>query len=344
MTLTQLGLRLLDRGALPDFAIRAGIRHLLKRRLRECGGAADVRQARAMDWVRTLQKSALAIDTDAANAQHYELPAEFFVHVLGPHLKYSSGLWSEHDATLERAEAAMLRLYAERAQVDDGMRILDLGCGWGSLSLYLAEHFPKAHILGVSNAARQRAFIAQRARDRGLRNVEIVTQDVNTFAPTQRFDRVLSIEMLEHVRNYELMFERIAAWLNDQGKLFVHVFCHREAAYPFSDGGDDDWMAKHFFTGGQMPSDRLLLYFQRDLCIENHWRVPGTHYQKTAEAWLANFDRHRKSLDPLLRATYGAQAARMANLWRVFFMACAELFGFRRGEEWFVAHYLFAHR
>jgi cyclopropane-fatty-acyl-phospholipid synthase len=297
-----------------------------------------------MDWVRELRASPVAVDPHAANAQHYELPPAFFAHVLGPHLKYSAGLWQPGTTTLERAEADMLALYVERAQIADGMTVLDLGCGWGSLSLYLAQRFPRARIVGVSNAAAQRTFITERARARGLGNVEIVTADVNQFTPELRCDRVVSIEMLEHVRNYEVMLRRIAGWLLPGGKLFVHVFCHREAAYPFTADGDGDWMAQHFFTGGQMPSDRLLLYFQRDLVLEEHWRVPGHHYAKTAQAWLANFDRNRAHLAPLLHATYGALALRMARRWRTFFLACAELWGYRGGEEWFVAHYRFAPR
>ena len=345
MSLTALGMRLLERGALPDLAVRAGIRRLLRRRLTEsCSGSAAERQERLMRWVRTLRESPIAIETAAANAQHYEVPAEFYQHVLGKHLKYSSA-WFEPGVTdLDTAEAAMLRLYEQRAAIADGMSILDLGCGWGSLSLWLAERFPRSQVTGVSNSASQRGAIEARAQARGLRNLQIVTADANQFDPGRRFDRVVSVEMLEHVRNYEAMFARIAGWLNHDGRLFVHVFTHRDCAYPFETDGEDDWMGRYFFTGGQMPADQLFLYFQRDLVIEDHWRVCGTHYQKTAEAWLANFDRHRAALEPLLRRAYGADAVRMNAAWRVFFMACAELWGYRGGNEWFVSHYRFAPR
>jgi cyclopropane-fatty-acyl-phospholipid synthase len=233
----------------------------------------------------------------------------------------------------------MLRLSCERAELQDGMRVLELGCGWGSLTLWIARNFPKCRVVGVSNSHSQRADILARAAQEGLANVEILTADANAFTPPGRFDRVVSVEMMEHARNWRALLARAASWLVPGGKMFVHVFTHATVGYPFAVDGDDDWMARHFFTGGQMPADAQMLHFQDHFAIEGHWRVNGGHYAKTAEAWLANFDRARADLRPVLRQAYGERADAMGNLWRVFFMACAELWGFADGTEWLVSHY-----
>lgn len=332
--------RLLERGRLPDWLVRAGIRRLLRARLRqECAHDPERAAARLQQWIARCDASPIAVATDAANAQHYEVPAAFYARVLGRHRKYSSGLWPAGVRTLDDAEAAMLALTCERAEVRDGMRVLDLGCGWGSLSLWIARHFPSCRVVGVSNSASQRADILARAAAAGLHNVEIVTADANTFTPPGTFDRVVSVEMMEHARNWRALLARVASWLAPGGKMFVHVFTHATVGYEFAVDGADDWMAKHFFTGGQMPADAQLLHFQDHLAVEAHWRVAGTHYARTAEAWLANFDRSRAELQPVLREAYGERADTMANLWRVFFMACAELWGFANGREWLVSHY-----
>lgn len=342
----RVALTLLERDVLPDFLIRFGIRRLLARRRAEilAGGEAAI-DARENALIAELGESPIALATAEANQQHYEVPAAFYRHVLGPHLKYSSGYWPTGRETLEQSELAMLELTAERARVEDGQQILELGCGWGSLTLYLAARFPQARILGVSNSASQRRFILERAAERGLANIEIATADMNDFSTERRFDRVISIEMFEHMRNYRLLLARIAGWMKNDGKLFVHVFCHRRASYPFEARDDSDWMARYFFTGGLMPSADLLTRFDHDLRVCERWMVDGDHYRRTSAGWRERMDDQRAAISPILAGIYGtAEARRWWVYWRVFFMACEELFGFDGGREWQVAHYLFARR
>ncbi|WP_293368375.1 cyclopropane-fatty-acyl-phospholipid synthase family protein [Nevskia sp.] len=342
---------LCEKGLIPDPLSRWGMRQLMKRRLvDEANQDGEVRSARFNAFVDELRASPIAVETGAANEQHYEVPAAFFHAHLGPRLKYSCAYYPNGDETLAQAEDKMFALYAERAGLKDGMRILDLGCGWGSLSLWLAEKYPNAQIVGLSNSNGQREFIQKRARDRGYAHLTILTGNIVSFDfPAQGvesgFDRVMSIEMFEHMKNYGLLLEKISGWMKPEAKLFIHIFVHKLLAYHFEVKGEDDWMSKYFFTGGTMPSENLLLHFQDDVRIERQWWVDGRHYEKTSNHWLAGMDANKDAILTIFKDGYGEkEAAIWVQRWRMFYLAVAELFGYANGNEWGVAHYLFGKR
>ncbi|MEQ9617343.1 MAG: cyclopropane-fatty-acyl-phospholipid synthase family protein [Phycisphaerales bacterium] len=338
MTVLSIGMNLADRGRLPDALLRMGIRRLCARRL----DSLAARNGASLDeFVRLMKQSPIAPVPDAANEQHYEVPSEFYALCLGVHRKYSGCYWPEGTRNLDEAEAHALRETCEHARLEDGQRILELGCGWGSLTLWMAEHYPNAEITAVSNSASQRQHIERDALMRKLSNIRVITADMNDFTTSETFDRVVSVEMFEHMRNYERLLARIASWLADDGLLFVHVFCHRTSPYEFDTDGAANWMGRHFFTGGIMPSERLLESFGRDLRVIDRWSWDGTHYRKTAEAWLSNLDANRDRAIEVLSTTLPPDEAGVQfNRWRIFFLACAETFGYRNGREWLVSHAL----
>jgi cyclopropane-fatty-acyl-phospholipid synthase len=337
----SLPTRLAEKGLLPDVLIRWGIRRRHEKTLAEVRPNDVVRDGEAFrDLVDELRTGPIAIETRSANEQHYELPPAFFRVFMGPHMKYSSGLWRPGPMSLDEAEAAMLALTCERAAIEDGMTVLELGCGWGSLSLWMARHYPGSRILAVSNSNGQREFIRARCAEGGIENLEVVTADMNGFDTDHRFDRVVSVEMFEHMRNWERLLARIAGWLKPDGRLFVHHFAHRELAYLFRGESEEDWMGRFFFTGGMMPSDDLMLRFQEHLLVEDHWRVNGRHYQRTLDSWLKRLDDGRQAALPILSEVYGAPQAKLwFERWRLFILACSELFGYGNGNEWLVSHY-----
>ncbi|WP_317900153.1 SAM-dependent methyltransferase [Aurantibacillus circumpalustris] len=333
----------LEKNKIPDVFIRIGIRKLLKQRLKdEDKGSPENNQKHLMQLIEELKSSPIAINTQEANEQHYEVPTEFYQHCLGKHLKYSSGYWKEGVSTIDTSEKDMLELTCERAELQDGQDVLELGCGWGSLSLFMAARYSKSRITVVSNSKTQKTYIDNQATQRGITNLTVITVNMNDFKPEHTYDRVVSVEMFEHMRNYKKLMLLVANALKPQGKLFVHIFTHKELAYKFEVLDETDWMSKYFFTGGIMPSDDLLLYFNENLSIEKHWRVSGMHYSKTSEAWLKNMDKHKKEIMTIFEITYGKKdALKWWVYWRIFYMACAELWGYNNGEEWIVSHYLF---
>lgn len=330
---------LAEAGWLPDFALRMGMRRLIADRSRSLTDSGD--QAALQELIQQLRKLPVATETDKANQQHYEVPAKFFHLSLGEHLKYSCCYFESPSSTLNDAESAALKRTCEGAKLQDGQSILELGCGWGSLSLWMATHYPSSRITAVSNSHSQKEWIDQQANERGLKNLTVLTCDINDLTPEGTFDRVVSVEMFEHVRNHSELMQRVAGWLNQDGRLFVHIFCHDRKPYLFEDRGQSDWMTRYFFTGGMMPSRNLLSDCQQILTLENQVVWDGTHYERTSNAWLNQMDSQPDSIAACLKSAYGKEWKVWRQRWRMFYMACAELFGFKNGTEWYVTHSLF---
>lgn len=332
---------LLSRDIVPDFLIRTGIKGLLKDRLDEIE-IKDIEKKSEVfkSFLNQMQSGPIALNTSEANEQHYEVPTEFYFYSLGARKKYSCSYYENGDERLDEAEVKMLDLTIERAQLQDDQDILELGCGWGSLTLRMAQRFPNSKITAVSNSNTQREFINQQCVERGYENVNIITMDMNDFSIDKQFDRVVSVEMFEHMRNYRALLTKVRSMLKDNGKLFIHIFVHREFPYLFEVKDESDWMSKYFFTGGMMPSDDLLYHFSDLFIIKNHWQVNGKHYAKTARHWLENMDSHKLEIQALFKEHYGAEYLKWWSYWRIFFMACEELWAFNNGNTWFVSHYL----
>lgn len=339
----KMMLSLLERNLLPDLVVRRLTRLLLAGRLRSGYKPSSEEQlSHLLSFVHSLQDMPIAIKTDIPKSQHYELPTSFFNLVLGKHMKYSCCYFSDKSKPLEDAEKAMLDLYCERAQIEDGHTVLDVGCGWGSLSLFIAQKYSNCKVTGICNSMTQKAFIDEQCRERKLENVDIIVADISTHEMEASFDRIFSIEMFEHMKNYKELLKKISKWMKQESLLFVHHFCHKAFAYHFEDTNDDDWITRYFFTGGTMPSASLLLYFQEDVSVVNHWLVNGKHYAQTSEEWLKRMDKNMVTIKPLMEETYGKDSAvKWTSYWRTFFISVAELFGYNNGEEWMVVHFLF---
>ena len=342
----SLAIQLAEAGKLPDVLVRKGIRQLVDKRLQEIkADNCETGMADLTTFIKAMNAANIAQVPELANSQHYEVPAEFFHLCLGAQRKYSGCFWMHDTQSLDEAEVLALMQTCNHADIQDGQHILELGCGWGSLSLWMAERYPKSIITGVSNSNSQREYIMAAAKARGLSNLTIITADMNNFEAPSTYDRIVSVEMFEHMRNWQVLYGKVASWLKPKGKFFKHIFVHRNTPYLFEAQADDDWMSQFFFSGGMMPSDDLPLHFQDNLKLTQRWRWDGSHYEKTANAWLQNMDENAKQITPILAVTYGENNTEIwRNRWRMFYMACAELFGYNNGQEWWVTHYLFEKR
>lgn len=347
--------KLLADGKVPDFLLRKGIRRLIKKRIKKQNKLSVEERFEYLNYfIKELKKQPIAVKTESANEQHYELPPEFFEKILGRNLKYSCCLWSDDfnykklkkqndiQQRLDQAEDEMLELTAKRAEIENGQNILELGCGWGSLSFYLAKRFPDSRIIAISNSRLQIDYINQLAAQNRIDNLKAIKADINNFNTDARFDRIVSVEMFEHMRNYQKLMNKVSSFLTDAGKLFVHIFCHKNYPFTYQDNKNTDWMARYFFSGGTMPSQDLLHYFSGDLSLQKQWAISGSQYQKTLEVWLKIMDQKKDEIYPILESTYGAsEAKKWWNYWRVFFISSAEFFGYNDGNDWYISHYLF---
>ena len=336
-------IKLAENGILPDFIIKIGIKNLCNQRLIWANKIGPEKlQSHHQEWIKKLKESPIALVPEKANEQHYELSSDFFKLCLGKHLKYSCGYWESDTKDLDSSEYFMLDKSVKRAQLSDNMDILELGCGWGSLTFFMAKKYPNSNITAVSNSNDQRKFIENKCSREGLANVQVITCDMNDFDIDKKFDRVISIEMFEHMRNYKVLLNKISKFLKDRGKLFVHIFTHNTMVYPYEDNGPEDWMAREFFSGGIMPSHNLLLNFQDDMKIESQWKLSGNHYSKTSYAWLKQMDLNKSKIMLIFKNTYGNDNAKMwFQRWRIFYLSCAVMFGMKNGTEWGVSHYRF---
>ena len=339
----SLLIKLSEKQLIPDFAIRYGIRTLLKKRLDSLvSNNPETNIQDKIDFIHKMNSSKIALVPELANKQHYEIPANFYKYCLGRHRKYSSCYWEDNTKDLDEAELLSLKLTTQHAKLTNGQNILELGCGWGSLTLWMAKKFPKSKITAVSNSSSQKTHILEQAKKRNLNNISIITEDMNKFNPKTRYDRIVSVEMIEHMRNHRQLFKKINTWLKPGGLFFMHIFVHKTQPYLFEVQDEDDWMSQYFFSGGMMPSEDLPLFFQEDLKIIDQWSWSGKQYEKTANAWLANIDSNKEKVMKALEKIYGKDnSKKWFQRWRIFFMSCAELWGYRDGNEWKVVHYLF---
>ena len=340
--LNNLALSMVEKGLIPDLLVRIGIRALLRKRLIDINSSeCELADKNQMKMISVMNNSPIAMNTSSANEQHYEVLPEFYELVLGERFKYSCCFWDEDTNNLDTAEINALKITCKRAKLSDGQTVLDMGCGWGSLSLWIAENYPNSSVLSVSNSKTQKTFIENIAKSKNLTNINVITKDMKEFNTDKKFDRIVSLEMFEHMKNYKKLFNRVSTWLNNDGLFFMHIFCHKTVPYEFIDNGPNDWMSRHFFTGGIMPSDDLPLFFQDDLSVLKRWRWNGNHYAKTCNAWLKRMDSQESTIMPVLERVYGDNKKKWQQRWRIFFMSCSELFAFSGGNEWYVSHYLF---
>lgn len=340
--LNNLALSMIEKGFIPDLLVRTGIRALLRKRLIDINSnECELADKNQMKMISVMNASPIAMNTSSANEQHYEVPPEFYELILGERFKYSCCFWDEGADNLNHAEINALKTTCKRAMLNDGQTILDMGCGWGSLSLWIAENYPNTSVLSVSNSKTQKIFIENIAKRKHLTNIQVITEDMKEFNTDKKFDRIVSLEMFEHMKNYKKLFNRVSSWLKNDGLFFMHIFCHKTVPYEFIDNGPNDWMSRHFFTGGIMPSDDLPLFFQDDLSIMKRWRWNGNHYARTCNAWLKRMDSQEPAIAEVLEKVYGDNKEQWRQRWRIFFMSCAELFAFNGGNEWYVSHYLF---